>query len=210
MSQTTLPATGPSPDETGWRAWVVRHWRYLAFAFGGAVLGWGVFATWVSAIEYTSRTEFCITCHVMGDTVYPEYKKSSHFANQFGVHAGCPDCHVPQYNWILETQAKIATVGELYAFFFQGMDKVENFEKVRPELAKEVWGKFAASNARECRHCHDYSSMIPEQQKPSARSKHADAAKINENCVECHKGITHKNFEVKAAAPAPTDFDVDE
>ena len=68
----------------------------------------------------------------------------------------------------------------------------------------------AATNARECRHCHDYSSMIADQQKPSAAAKHAEASKTNANCVECHKGITHKNFEVKAAAPAPTDFNVDE
>ncbi len=190
-------------------AWVRANRRYLAVGTVGVVLGWGVFATWVTAVEYTSRTEFCISCHVMGDTVYPEYKKSSHYANKFGAHAGCPDCHVPQYNWVLEAQAKLATVSELYAYFFQGMNKVENFDKARPELAKQVWAKFAASNARECRHCHDYSSMVADEQKPSARSKHADAAASNANCVECHKGITHKNFEVKAALPEPTDFEMD-
>ncbi len=189
-------------------AWVRHNWRLLAIALGGAVVGWGVFATWVTAIEYTNHTEFCITCHVMRDTVYQDYTKSSHFSNQFGVHAGCPDCHVPQYSWIDEAAAKIGTINELYAFFFGGMSNVANFEKERPRLAKEVWAKFQATNARECRHCHDYSNMIPEQQKPSARVKHADAMTKNENCVDCHKGITHKNFEEKVDAPAPTDFDV--
>jgi trimethylamine-N-oxide reductase (cytochrome c), cytochrome c-type subunit TorC len=201
MSHSATQVPGQSPQTPKWKEWLCRNARYIAFGVAGAVLGWGVFATWVSAIEYTSRTEFCITCHVMGDTVYPEYKKSSH---------GCPDCHVPQYNWILETGAKLATVGELYAFFFEGMSKVENFEKIRPELAKDVWRKFSANNSRECRHCHDYSSMLPAEQKPSAASKHADAAKTNQSCVDCHKSIVHKNFEVKATAPAPTDFSGDD
>ena len=190
-------------------AWAGLNRKLILIAIASAAVGWGVFATWITAIEYTNHTEFCINCHVMKDTVYQEYKESSHFKNQFGVHAGCPDCHVPQYSWLHEAEAKLATVSELYAFFFQGMSNVDNFEKARPELAKQVWAKFKATNARECRHCHDYSSMIADQQKPSARAKHADAATTNENCVECHKGITHKNFEEKKEAPAPSNFDVE-
>lgn len=144
----------------------------------------------------------------MGDTVGVEYKKSSHYANQFGVHVGCPDCHVPQYDWIAEAGAKVLTVKELYAYFFQGMNKVENFEKIRPELAKSVWAKFEATNARECRHCHDYPNMVFDQQAPSARAMHTDAAARNENCVHCHKGITHKNYAEKPAAPANDSFEI--
>lgn len=193
----------------GFFDWLLRHKVLVGVLVLGAFLGWAVFATWVTAIEYTSRTEFCLSCHVMRDTVGVEYKKSKHFSNQFGAHAGCPDCHVPQYNWLAETQAKLATTGELFEFFFGGMDKVENFNKVRPQLAKEVWAKFEKSNARECRHCHDYSSMVYTAQKPSAAAEHKDAAATNENCVACHKGITHKNFEEKKDEPPPTNFDVD-
>lgn len=188
--------------------WLRRHWRLVMIAVGGMVAGWAAFATYMTAVEYTNHTEFCLNCHVMRDTVYAEYSKSTHFRNKFGAHAGCPDCHVPMYSWIDEANAKIHTIKELYAYFFQGMSKVENFEKIRPELAKDVWAKFKASNARECRHCHDYSSMIPAEQVPSARGMHADAAAINENCVECHKGIVHKNFAKPAAAPPPTNFDI--
>jgi cytochrome c-type protein NapC len=185
-----------------------RRWQMLLVLLASGAVGWGVFATWITVIEYTNHTEFCISCHVMGDTVYPEYQKSSHYANKFGVHVGCPDCHVPQYSWYDEAVAKIGTAKELYAYFFQGMNKVENFEKIRPELAREVWAKFAATNARECRHCHDYTNMIASEQAPSARAMHAGAAVKNENCVECHKGITHKNYALKTEEPAPTDFDV--
>jgi nitrate/TMAO reductase-like tetraheme cytochrome c subunit len=115
---------------------------------------------------------------------------------------------VPIYSWFDEAVAKVGTIKELYAFFFEGMDKVENFDKIRPELAKHQWAKFEATNAAACRHCHDYSSMIADEQAPSARAKHADAATKNQNCVSCHKGITHKNYEEKKAEPAPTDFDV--
>lgn len=188
--------------------WLRRHWRLLTVAVGSLVVGWASFATYMTAIEYTNHTEFCLNCHVMRDTVYLEYSKSTHFTNKFGVHAGCPDCHVPMYSWTDEAVAKIHTLKELYAFFFGGMSNIENFQKIRPELAKEVWAKFKATNARECRHCHDYSSMVAAEQPPSARVMHADAAKTNENCVECHKGITHKNFEEKVAAPPPTNFNI--
>jgi nitrate/TMAO reductase-like tetraheme cytochrome c subunit len=189
--------------------WVFARKMFFGTLIAGGVLGWGVFATWITAVEYTSRTEFCLSCHVMADTVGAEYKESKHFKNQFGAHAGCPDCHVPQYDWIAEAQAKLATTGELYAYFFGGMSKAENFEKIRPQLAKDVWAKFEKTNARECRHCHDYGSMDYGEQKPSARAMHQEAVKTDRNCVACHKGITHKNYEEKKTEAAPTSFDVD-
>ncbi len=193
-----------------WYACLLEHWRIALALVGAMGVGAAAFASWITIIEHTNHTEFCITCHVMGDTVYPEYKKSSHFSNKHGFAASCPDCHVPQYSWIDEALAKVGTVGELYAFFFQGMDQVENFNKIRPELAKHQWAKFEATNARECRHCHDYNRMVLDEQKPSARVSHVDAAKKNTNCVQCHHGITHKLFEeAKPAAPANDSFDVD-
>lgn len=190
-------------------AWGCRNWRLGIIAGAGVLVGLVMFGTWTSIIEHTNHTEFCITCHIMRDTVYKEYVQTVHFKNKHGVHVGCPDCHVPQYSWIDEATAKVGTIGELYAFFFGGMSSVEAFEKERPRLARHVWARFAATNARECRHCHDYGNMVLEEQKPSAASKHTDAMKTNANCVECHKGIAHKNYEEKTEAPAPSSFDVD-
>lgn len=209
MSHVTQVATEPNPGRRQrLRNWLGRYWHMLLIAFGGILVGLIGFGTYITAIEYTNHTEFCITCHVMRATVYPEFAKSSHNINKFGFHAGCPDCHVPQYSWIGELQAKVGTLNELYAYFFLGMNNVANFDKIRPQLAKDVWAKFEANNARECRHCHDYKNMILTEQTPSARVMHTDAAAKNENCIHCHKGIVHKNFEQKAAAPPPTDFDV--
>jgi nitrate/TMAO reductase-like tetraheme cytochrome c subunit len=208
----TFP-TMPTPEQKpaakgGLGAWLRRRWQLGMVAMVGMLIGGAAFASWITVIEYTNHTEFCITCHVMKDTVYQEYTKSSHFSNKFGAHAGCPDCHVPQYSWYEEAKAKIGTAKELYAFFFQGMSNVETFEKARPQLAKDVWAKFEATNARECRHCHDYSNMISAEQAPSARAMHDAASIKNENCVNCHKGITHKNYAVKAETPDSDNFDV--
>jgi nitrate/TMAO reductase-like tetraheme cytochrome c subunit len=38
---------------------------------------------------------------------------------------------------------------------------------------------------------------------------HQEAVKTDRNCVACHKGITHKNYEEKKTEAAPTSFDVD-
>ena len=194
----------------GWFGRLIEHWRLATAMLGCMFVGVGAFATWQTVIEHTNHTAFCITCHVMRDTVYQDYLKSSHYKNKFGVHVGCPDCHVPIYSWIDEAMEKVGTVGELYAFFVRGITTAEAFEPERAKLARHTWAKFEATNARECRHCHDYGNMIAEEQKPSARVSHADAAKTDRNCVQCHKGITHRlPAEEKSATPANDSFDVD-
>lgn len=186
-----------------------RHWKALALLAGGGVVGLIAMGSWVKIIEHTNHTEFCISCHIMRDTVYEEYKKSVHYSNRHGVRVGCPDCHVPQYDLIDEAIAKVSTITELYAFFFQGINTGEALLRERPELAKQVWAKFAASNARECKHCHQYSGMQLEEQKPSARVSHTDAGKKDQNCVECHRGITHQLPPSDKPAKDSDNFDVD-
>jgi nitrate/TMAO reductase-like tetraheme cytochrome c subunit len=169
-----------------------RHWGIALGLCGAAIFGIALMGTWVSAIEYTNHTSFCIGCHVMADTVYPEYQQSKHYKNAYGVVVGCPDCHVPQYSWIDEAWVKVHTVKELYAFFILGINTPEAFTKVRPELAREVWAGFYATNARECRHCHDYNNMVLMDQSPAAKLVHPIAMKTNANCLNCHKGVVHK------------------
>ena len=111
-----------------WYGLLIEHWRLAVAMVGCMFVGVGAFATWQTVIEHTNHTEFCITCHVMRDTVYQDYLKSSHYKNKFGVHVGCPDCHVPIYSWIDEAMEKVQTVGELYAFFVRGITTAEAFE----------------------------------------------------------------------------------
>src|SRR5579885_2639197 len=89
------------------------HWRIVAGLCAAVVVGMVLTSGWVTVIEHTNHTSFCIGCHVMADTVYPEYQQSKHYKNQHGVVVGCPDCHVPQYSWADELVVKVATAKEL-------------------------------------------------------------------------------------------------
>jgi nitrate/TMAO reductase-like tetraheme cytochrome c subunit len=168
------------------------HWKLAAGFCGAVVLGMAMTSAWVTVIEHTNHTSFCIGCHVMADTVYPEYQQTKHFKNQHGVVVGCPDCHVPQYSWADELVVKVATAKELYAFFLRGVRTAEAFTPERPRLAREVWAKFYETNARECRHCHDYNNMVFAEQSQAAQLIHPVAMQTNANCLDCHKGVVHE------------------
>ncbi|MDR3415604.1 MAG: NapC/NirT family cytochrome c [Nevskia sp.] len=171
-------------------------------------VGWASFGAWMSTIEWTNHTEFCIRCHIMKDTVYEEYTQSKHFKNEFGVVAGCPDCHVPQNSWIHEVGVKWKAGFELF-YYLTGINTLDKFNPLRPQLAKDVWKHFADTNARECKHCHYYNNMVLSEQPGRAQRMHTEAMSTNANCVDCHKGVTHKKFDVEEpAAAADSGFDV--
>jgi nitrate/TMAO reductase-like tetraheme cytochrome c subunit len=166
---------------------------------GGLALA-GVYG---SAIDYTSKLDFCAhTCHEMQDTVYQEYTHSRHFKNEYGVVVPCAKCHVPQDNWPATFGHKVLASFELYNHFILGESDPKKFTPRRLELAKKVWAGFAATNARECKACHKYSNMLLDEQRTSLRAQHTDAMKTDENCLDCHKGITHTKPVDPTAAPA--------
>lgn len=188
--------------------------RSKYFIVGGVsvVLGLGLAAAYASAVNYTSSLNFCAhTCHEMQDTVYQEYTHTKHFRNEQGVVVGCPQCHLPHNNWPDTFGHKFMATFELFPHFFGGYSDPKVFEKHRLELAKKVWAEFKANNAAECKACHAYSNMVMSEQRPSIQAQHADAMKTNENCLDCHKGITHKKFEDPSEAPKganATGFDI--
>lgn len=165
----------------------------LALLGGGFVAGiifWGGFNT---GMEATNKLEFCISCHEMRDTVYEEYKLSVHYSNRTGVRAICSDCHVPK-DWVHKMQRKIQASGELWGKITGSIATKEKFDARRLELAKHEWARMKASDSRECRNCHSFEGMDTEVQDPSAKTKHAQAAKpgSGKTCIDCHKGITHE------------------
>ena len=169
------------------------RYSMLALLGGGFVAGiifWGGFNT---GMEATNKMEFCISCHEMRDTVYPEYQKSVHYSNRTGVRAICSDCHVPR-DWVHKMKRKIQASGELWGKLTGSISTKEKFEAKRLELAKHEWARMKASDSRECRNCHSYAGMDAEIQDPSAKTKHIQAAKPNsgKTCIDCHKGITHE------------------
>ena len=195
----------------GTRAFVRNRFWYIVVAGGGAFFGVAMVMLYASLIDYTHSLQFCAhTCHEMEATVYQEYTQSKHYKNQQGVVVVCADCHVPHHNWPAVFVTKFFATFELWNHFVDREYKLENFNPRRPMLAKKVWDHFAADNARECKSCHQYANMVLADQRTSVRAQHTDAMKIDENCLDCHKGITHKKFE-DPSAPKPAssdDFDL--
>ena len=73
------------------------------------------------------------------------------------------------------------------------IDTPEKFEAHRLDMAKNVWKTMKETNSRECRNCHNLESMNPKFQKPRARKQHMNAFETGQTCIDCHKGIAHKN-----------------
>ncbi len=168
--------------------------------FWGATLGTGMFFMLVGVIlwggfnmgmEATNTMDFCITCHEMEENVYQEYKGTVHDANRSGVRAGCPDCHVPR-PWIHKVVRKIQASNEVFSKIMGTVSTPEKFEEHRLRLAKRVWKAMKNTDSRECRNCHEISTMDPKAQKPRARKQHLNAMEQGNTCIDCHKGIAHK------------------
>ncbi len=194
----------------GIQAWVRDKFWYIVVAGSSVTVGLAVAAAYGAVIDYTHSLDFCAhTCHEMESTVYQEYVHSKHFRNEQGVVVVCADCHVPHNNWPATFATKVKASLELWPHFFGGMSNKATFEAHRYELAKQVWAHFAATNARECKGCHQYQNMVLEDQRPSVRAQHTDAMKSDENCLDCHKGLVHKKFDDPAQTkPGSNNFDI--
>ena len=151
------------------------------------VIFWGGFNT---AMEVTNTLDFCVSCHEMEENVFREYQKTIHYTNRSGVRATCSDCHVPR-PWIHKVIRKIQASNELFHKVLGTIDTPEKFDAKRLHLAKNVWHAMKDTDSRECRNCHNFDSMKPEDQKKRSRKQHAAAMKDGNTCIDCHKGIAH-------------------
>ncbi|CAA7620502.1 NapC/NirT family cytochrome c [Magnetospirillum sp. UT-4] len=184
------------------RTWLLGSSLLAAVVFFvTGIVFWGGFNT---AMEATNTLGFCITCHEMKDTVYKEYTETVHFANRSGVRAVCADCHVP-HPWVYKLQRKIQASGELYHKVMGTVDTPEKFEAKRVELAKRVWASMKATDSRECRNCHTLDAMSKDAQKATAWRQHSNAAAKGKTCIDCHKGIAHKDVSAFHEEEEPTD-----
>jgi len=159
----------------------------LFFMITGVIF-WGGFNT---AMEVTNTLDFCISCHEMEENVFREYQKTIHYTNRSGVRATCSDCHVPR-PWIHKVVRKIRASNEVFHKILGTIDTPEKFDAKRLHLAKNVWHEMKNTDSRECRNCHNFDSMKPEDQKKRSRRQHALAMENGNTCIDCHKGIAHK------------------
>ena len=158
----------------------------LFFMIVGVVF-WGGFNT---AMEATNTLDFCISCHEMEENVYQEYTKTIHYTNRSGVRATCSDCHVPD-PWVHKVIRKVQASNEVFHKILGTIDTPEKFDKKRLQLAQNVWRAMKETDSRECRNCHDFSSMNPENQKKRSRKQHILGMEQGNTCIDCHKGIAH-------------------
>ncbi len=156
--------------------------------FIAGVMFWGGFNT---GLEMTNTEKFCISCHDMRDTVYPELQQTVHWSNNAGVRATCPDCHVP-HNWTDKIARKMQASKEVFGHLFGTIDTKEKFEAKRMELAQHEWERFSANGSKECKHCHKYESMKWDEMSPRAQVQMKQAAARDQSCLDCHKGIAHQ------------------
>lgn len=179
---------------------IKRLWHFVwspstRFSLGGliifgTVLGivlWGGF-NW--GLQLSNSEQFCISCHEMRDNVFAELKSHTHYKNQFGVTAGCADCHEP-HNWFALVWRKMKAVKEVYHKVLGTIDTREKFLAHRRELAEEVWASMKASDSAECRHCHKVDRMDFAKQSRAASVVHQSMEQNGQTCIDCHKGIAH-------------------
>jgi cytochrome c-type protein NapC len=157
--------------------------------FVGGVLFWGGFNT---ALEYTNRTEFCVSCHEMRSNVYQELQGTIHAVNRSGVRAGCPDCHVP-HAWTDKIARKMQASKEVWGHLFGTISTRELFLAHRREMAQREWTRLEANNSLECRNCHTVEAMDLSKQTPRAATAHERFLFTGERtCIQCHRGIAHR------------------
>lgn len=180
--------------------------KNLALAAGIFILGFASFGAMNAFFAYTNETEFCTSCHSMKINL-EEYQETIHYKNASGVRAGCADCHVP-HEFLPKLKAKILAVKDIYHEFLGdfAVDTSDpeaykaHYEKHRWDMANAVWEKMKATDSATCRSCHSFEAMNFEEQGKSAAKRHPRAMEEGKTCIDCHKGIAHKEPEEPESA----------
>jgi cytochrome c-type protein NapC len=189
------------------KSWIGRLWRWvwtpafglLALAFVAGIVFWGGFHT---AMEWTNREAFCISCHEMQENVFVEYRNTVHYQNRTGVRATCPDCHVPR-EWGPKIIRKIQASNEVLHKILGSIDTPEKFNAKRAELAGHEWARMKRNDSQECRNCHNFSYMDYAEQNRRAATRHQVAFNEGQTCIDCHKGIAHTLPAIEQHIGAP-------
>ena len=162
---------------------------FVVLVFVAGIVFWGGFNT---AMEWTNREAFCISCHEMEENVFKEYRNTIHYANRSGVRATCPDCHVPK-EWTHKIIRKIKASNEVWHHLLGSIDTPEKFNAKRLQLAQNEWRRMQANDSRECRNCHKFDYMDYSAQEPRASRIHQEALTGGKTCIDCHRGIAHQS-----------------
>ena len=159
----------------------------VVLVFVAGIVFWGGFNT---AMEWTNREAFCISCHEMEENVFQEYRNTIHYSNRSGVRATCPDCHVPK-EWTHKIIRKIKASNEVWHHLLGSIDTPEKFDAKRLQLAQNEWRRMKANDSRECRNCHNFAYFDYSIQGRRSGRMHQTGFDEGKTCIDCHKGIAH-------------------
>ncbi|MEE8432336.1 MAG: NapC/NirT family cytochrome c [Candidatus Desulfatibia sp.] len=132
--------------------------------------------------QYSSTTEFCISCHEMVEP-YEQYKASVHYSNKHGVVAECADCHFP-----------VGSFNKWYTKITQGAkDSFMHLILDPDEIDHEKWRYAAVKKIKSesCQQCH--KNLLPPELSKGGLIAHRAFLKgeVNQTCLYCHENLVH-------------------
>jgi nitrate/TMAO reductase-like tetraheme cytochrome c subunit len=176
--------------------------RMIVIGILGGVIIWGGLNM---GMEYTNRSDFCMSCHEM-TIPFEELKKTVHYKNRSGTTVQCADCHVASSktptDYIFKSFQKLMAARDVIGHIKGTLDTPEKYEEHRLAMAERVWERMKDRDSKECRNCHDFKTMDPAKQKDRSVTKHEGAIEDGKTCIDCHKGIAHKPVHLKKQDPA--------
>jgi len=122
-------------------------------------------ATTVAAMEYTSTTGFCNSCHLM-EPSYSAWANSSHK----DVH--CYDCHMDE-GTINYFKAKVNGLKEVYLTVTKSV--------TTPGTDEKAWDR--------CQKCH--ADVLEPSSQKTGGFEHPKHIKMGLNCKQCHGNLVH-------------------
>jgi len=171
--------------------------RMIVIGIVGGIMIWGGLNM---GMEYTNRSEFCMSCHEM-TIPFEELKKTVHYKNRSGTTVQCSDCHVASSktptDYIFKSFQKLMAARDVIGHIKGTVDTPEKFDAHRLTMAERVWERMKDRDSKECRNCHDFKTMDPAKQKDRSVTKHEGAIEDGKTCIDCHKGIAHKPVHLK-------------
>jgi nitrate/TMAO reductase-like tetraheme cytochrome c subunit len=173
------------------------RWSVLALVGLGVAAGLvGTVGTQVM-VAMTGTDAFCGgACHSM-QWVAREHRESGHGLNGVGVHAACHDCHIPKdYPHVLWYKA-VAGAKDVFGELRGVISTEEKFKNERGRMAQRVWAEYKANDSRHCRDCHRFTPEAVAKQNQSARPMHQQALEGKATCIDCHKGVAHKESQLR-------------
>ncbi|MBK1716927.1 cytochrome c3 family protein [Thiocystis violacea] len=165
---------------------ITRH-VLIALVVGG-IGGVLVVAFLIEFDRFTSRNEFCASCHSM---TYAEetYQRSAHFNSASGVRASCGDCHVSPSllgaTWDHAVGLK-DLVKQLLGPDYD--DPVINSLHL-PEAAFAARDWFRRRDSASCRRCHVQEAIQGERANTAAIHREETEGKT---CIDCHYNLVHR------------------